>query len=79
MSLFIKSLDSPLYVQKDLYRHAANILLKRWQTSLASGSLCGMTPSDAADTGLATNCDWMSESVVFEEWEIVIGGEVNNR
>lgn len=34
MSLCIKSFNSLLYVQKDLYRHAADILLKKLADNL---------------------------------------------
>lgn len=79
MSLCIKGPCSTLYVHRDLYRHAANILLRRRLTSSASPAvLSSTTRRVAADRRPATSCDWMSESVGFEERDVVIGEGVNN-
>lgn len=79
MSLCIEGLCAALYVHRDLYRHAANILLRRRLTSSASPAvLSSTTPRVAADRRPATSCDWMSETVGFEERD-VIGKGVNDQ
>lgn len=70
-----KKLKFPAVCQKDLYRQAANSFLRCRRTRWVFQLLSGMTPNDTADRRLATDCDWLSASVVFENRESEIGEE----